>query len=379
MLKVLTLSTQFAGLGGVEAILRDHHQRDADAGLDSRFTIFWEPFHEGWPRTRFLDLNIHESIGSARRRFRQAHPGFSPDIALYHTLWGWPYFADIDAAARRVAYLHSDYPGLTGLLQDRLFHVDGVVAVSQPLLDRVRSIRPDLPAHRCLQVHATIHPPKRPPRQRQHPVGPDHPLVVGYCGRVVREQKRVDRWPEWVRKMREARIPFRFEILGEGPDSIGLFQSLEEVAPGLCHGHGRLTGDEYWNVIAGWDALAFVSDYEGTPLSLLEGMSMGVIPIHPHLGSGGDLTASQVHPQCVYPPGNLDSLVDACRWIASWDVATWKTLAQRCVQVVEPHLGSAYRSSLTAFLTRIRQEPALPGRPTRPPPNRRQTLTISQT
>ena len=56
-LRVHHVSVQFAGLGGVESVLRDHHRNDAGQGLDSRFTVFWGAAVPGWERVAFLDLD----------------------------------------------------------------------------------------------------------------------------------------------------------------------------------------------------------------------------------------------------------------------------------------------------------------------------------
>ena len=89
-LRVLTVSNFFAGLGGVESIVRGHHEQDAANGLDSRFIAFWEPPPAGWARARALNLNESESIRDARRRFAGCFPDFTPEVAVYHTDWGWP-------------------------------------------------------------------------------------------------------------------------------------------------------------------------------------------------------------------------------------------------------------------------------------------------
>ncbi len=372
MLRVLTVSTQFAGMGGAEAILRRHHQQDAEHGLDSRFVVYWEPPDPEWPRAAFLNLDVRQSIRSARARFQSAHPTFIPDIAVYHTDWGWPFFSDLDRAKRRILYLHSDIPGLDRQLASRLGWVDGVICVSSRLVDRVQHHAPDLVQDRCLQVDAAIDPPPpdASPSSLRPPVSPEHPLVLGYCGRIVREQKRVDRLPPWIQLLQDAQIPFRLEILGAGQDRDWLESQLRPTASGQVVFLGRKSGPEYWSALARWDAIVFVSDYEGTPLALLEAMAQGAVPFHPKLDSGGDRYAHQVDPHCVYAPGDLQELTRHVAWLASQSPEQRLALRKNARATITHHFGDAYQKKFKDFLLHIQ---ALPERnkqtlPTRPFP-----------
>ena len=159
-LRVLSIGTQFAGLGGVESVLRHHHETDAAEGIDSRFLVFWEDPATGWPRARFLGFRDQLSIRAARRRVAEALPGWQPDLVVYHTTWGWAYFDDLlPAAARRILYLHSDTPGLDAQLQTRAHWADGFACVNDRIVERVLAARPDLSAGRLLRVLYPIDPP----------------------------------------------------------------------------------------------------------------------------------------------------------------------------------------------------------------------------
>lgn len=367
MTRVLTVSTQFAGLGGAEAILRGHHDHDAAYGIDSRFTIFWEPQQEGWPHTRFLDLQINQSVRSARARFAAAHPGFHPDIAVYHTDWGWPYFADLDRASRRVLYLHSDFPGLERQLASRVHWLDGVICVSTKLRDRVLEYAPDLGSERCLVVEASISPPNLPEIQPTPAVSPDRPWVLGYCGRVVREQKRVDRIPPLLALLDRTGLPYRLEILGEGEDREWLLSQLPKESQNQVRYLGKQSGSAYWHTLAGWDAIVFLSDYEGTPIALLEALSQGVLPLHPALDSGGDRLAASVDPHCIYPVGDLEQLTNRVVWLARQSAESRLALQLKAQAAVSPHLGETYRTRFAAFIQHILR---LPERTKQPLPRR---------
>ena len=363
-LKVLSLGTQFAGLGGVESVLRSHHETDADQGVDSRFLVFWEDPVPGWPRARFLGFRDTLSIRRARHRVAAAFPDWKPDVVVYHTTWGWPYFDDLFPPARRILYLHSDTPGLDEQLQTRGHWADGFACVNDRIAERVMHARPDLSPDRVLHVLYPIDPPPALPGPAR-PFG--SPLRLGFCGRLAHEQKRIDRIPELVSRLDAAGIDYRLEFLGDGPERSWLEGQLPDRKRFVFH--GRKSGIEYWNILSSWDALLFVSDYEGTPIALLEAMAAGVIPIHPAIGSGGDRYAADVDPLLAYPAGDLTALAAVITELAQWPATRVETIRSRASDRVHGHASAVYRATFARFLRHIASQPPLPRRPLprRPP------------
>ena len=365
-LRVLHLNTQFTSMGGLEAVLRRHHQEDARFDLDSRVVVYYESVTEGWPRARFLGFTDGTSISEARALQRNALADFEVDVAVYHTVWGIPYLADLDRSRRRVLMLHSDIPGLDRFLNSRLPWMDAVIAVSQTLLDRAAEAAPGL-GFGPERLHLAPYP-VNPPVQA-NPSRPDRnpatPLVIGYCGRLVREQKRVERLVELAAHLDRAGVAYRLELLGEGPERPALEAALPK-RPGIVF-HGRKSGTEYWDVLRSWDVMVFTSDYEGTPIALLEGLAAGVLPVHPELNCGGDHLASRVSPSLVFPAGDVRGAATALQHLASWPAGEWRQLRERAAAAVEPHLGDRYLTGISTFLKSL---PRLPDRPKPPFPPR---------
>lgn len=362
-LKVLSIGTQFAGLGGVESVLRSHHETDAAHGIDSRFLVFWEDPVPGWPRAHFLGFRDTFSIRQARRKVSEAFPGWRPDVVVYHTTWGWPYFDDLFPPARRILYLHSDTPGLDEQLQTRAHWADGFACVNDRIAERVMQARPDLSSDRLLRVLYPIDPPADLPSPAR-PWG--RPLRLGFCGRLAHEQKRIDRIPDLVSRLDAAGLDYRLEFLGDGPERPWLEERLPDRARFLFH--GRKSGGEYWSILSGWDALLFVSDYEGTPIALLEAMAAGVVPVHPAIGSGGDRYAAEVDPVLAYPAGDMAALAALIPDLARWPTARIEAVRQRAVDRVRGHASAVYRETFAGFLQHIAGQPPLPRHPlpTRP-------------
>jgi glycosyltransferase involved in cell wall biosynthesis len=362
MLRVLHLNTQFASLGGIEAVLRFQHGHDGKHGMDSRFISFWEEPQPNFPRARFAAFERRLSVREARRRVADAWPGFNPEVVVHHTPWGQPYFADLDGIARRVLFLHSDTPGLAAKLNARVPLMDGIVAVSDVLMDRARTAAPDWPADRFLRIDYPIHPPPGLPTQQSPLSG--RPIVLGYAGRLSTEQKRIERFLALSQKLASASFPWRIEFLGDGPQRTMLEQSLTDRTRHVFH--GRKSGDEYWRIVSQWDAILFTSDFEGTPIALIEAMAAGVIPIHPAIGSGGDAYARAIDPLLAYRPADVDALAKAVGQLTGWDAPRWATARAQARALASRHDAGTYLDRVSAFLGSIRA-----GAPREKPPLRR--------
>jgi glycosyltransferase involved in cell wall biosynthesis len=357
-LKVLALCTQFGGLGGIESVVRDHHRQDPGQGLQSRFVVFWEPDQPGWEDARFLDFDDGMRIREARRRVAEAVHDFRPDLVLYHTVWGWPYFDDLLGQSPRILYLHSDTPGLDAQLATRAWWADGFACVNDLIADRVRRARPGVPEDRIHRVHYPVEVPiPLPPPARPF----SRPLVIGICGRLEVEQKRMDRIPELAALLDAAGIPYRMEFLGDGSERGRLESRLSDRSRFAFL--GRKSGAEYWRILSGWDAILFVSDYEGTPIALLEAMTAGVVPLHPRIGCGGDAYASQVREDLAYPAGDMPALVEVLQKLGGEDPIAAARLRARSAEVVSGHAAVGYRTSMARFFRQVATQPRMEHRP----------------
>ena len=361
-MRCLHTNIKFASLGGVQAILRAHHEHDAGVGLDSRFLVYLEPPDPRWTRARFVDFTWAWTLQRTRRTIARQLADFVPEVSVYHTTLAMPYLADLDRSPRRVLYLHGPLPVLREQLSSRLYWVDGVLAVSDELLQLVQEVEPAFGPERLHRVQAPIFPPAGwtpPPRPERRP------LVLGYSGRLQVHDKRVDRLPELCRRLDAAGVAYRFEVLGDGPERSRLEQELPDRRRVVFH--GLQTGEAYWKILAGWDAIVFFSDREGTPISQLEAMHLGVVPVVPAVQSGADAYARRVDPGLVYPIGDVPALDAVIRRLATAEIP-WPDWQQCCRDLASAHDSRRYLESFADFLKRIAALPAAPRRPFPPRP-----------
>jgi glycosyltransferase involved in cell wall biosynthesis len=113
------------------------------------------------------------------------------------------------------------------------------------------------------------------------------PLKILYFGRLVRMQKRVHLFPEILKGLVSAGIPFEWTIVGGGPEFDNLKANLKTSRlDQVVTIHGKVPADELEKLLSSHDVYLLASDSEGFPRSLLEAMGHGLVPVVTRLSSG---------------------------------------------------------------------------------------------
>ena len=113
------------------------------------------------------------------------------------------------------------------------------------------------------------------------------PLRILYLGRLCQEQKRVRLFPEIYARLCASGMPFHWTIAGEGDDRGWLEANLKPASPSQTVSFaGWVHNAEVAAILREHDVFLLTSDYEGLPLSLLEAMGYGLVPVASDLKSG---------------------------------------------------------------------------------------------
>ena len=281
--------TYFRNLGGVQSIIKRHHSSDSSREHNSSFLFSFEPNTFNEPNISGLGVNGWDSISTIRKKLANQSNLFSGSVAVCHNMWGLQFLAELMPAKRRIGILHSDWTTLRPFLQTQKGLLDGVLCVSNKLVEIVNESLPELTKDNRIQlIHYPID--EAPSIPNRMPLV-KRPVVIGWIGRLQEEQKRVKRLPSLVKAFEDAQIDYRFELLGDGPMKGWLEQQLPANRTVF---HGRKSGDDYYSTLSKWDFITSVSDYEGLPISMLEALSAGVLPLYPTIGSGGDEYAEKL-------------------------------------------------------------------------------------
>jgi glycosyltransferase involved in cell wall biosynthesis len=113
------------------------------------------------------------------------------------------------------------------------------------------------------------------------------PLRILYLGRLEQEQKRVRLFPEILRQICESGMPFHWTVAGAGSERDFLEANMKTGAPNQTVSFaGSVPYADVPAILKQHDIYLLASDYEGLPLSLLEAMADGLVPVVSDLESG---------------------------------------------------------------------------------------------
>ena len=348
--------TYYRSLGGVQSILKRHHASDAKRGHKPGFLFAFEPDDFDEPNITGLGFGGSHTIRSIRVKFAGHSGRFNDSVAVCHNMWGLQFLADLMPAERRVGLLHSDWPGVQTQLETQRGLLDGVLCVSNALVEIVSGCLPDLAKANRVElipypVDGVAAMPERPPLAKRT-------VVIGWIGRMQSEQKRVERLPGLAKALESAGIDFRLELLGDGPRRAWLERQLPS---GRTMFHGRKSGDDYSAVLSGWDFITSVSDYEGLPISMLEAFSAGVLPLCPAIGSGGDEYSARLGGQFVWDAFDFGQAAAKLQAILAKPEPALGQARAEARALTTRHCEAEYFRVFDAFVHRIADEPRVSG------------------
>jgi glycosyltransferase involved in cell wall biosynthesis len=347
-LRVVHVSPRVQARGGIET-LHDYHQR---LPLPQTFVAFFD--RRPTPRSGYinLDFNWRTPLWLMRRRFARALATQAGSLVVYHNGWGLPLWHDLDAASRRAVFLHANPAYHAGDLAVQAGLIDWAAGVTPALRDAWNRVLPELTPARTVIVRAPVEAPPMPRGTRQ----PGEPIVLGCAGRIERGQKRLDRLPALLRALEVAGLSFRFEALGDG----ALRVPLERKLGRQVRFHGWVPKQEFWRVLAGWDAIVFFTDFEGGAIALFEAMALGVVPFWPAIGgSWGDVYVPQIDPRCYYPPRDMAALAEAIQKVFQSPPGRLDAMRAQARALVADHSSGAYEAACLAWLRTLMELPRI--------------------
>jgi glycosyltransferase involved in cell wall biosynthesis len=351
-LPVLHLFPHFQSLGGVESVLALHLANDPRVNVQSDLVIYSDSPGQSRERLHCLGLSFDESVAKIGRKLEAVTHSRRDRAAIYHLPFGMRYFSPHDHSRRRILVIHTKSPDMEEVLQRNSMFLDGILGVSSEIRDAVKAVLPNFPQDRISDVHCPIDPPAGERSLEELST----PIRLGFSGRLTVLQKRIDRIPEFCQRLQRSGIPFVFDVLGDGSDRSLLASHALAQQYRL---HGTLRGAPYWEQMGQMDCVLFFSDYEGTPLALLEALSLGVIPIYPRINTGGDKYVERVDANLLYSPGDIDAAVNVIRQLKSYPPERIHALRERCRRAAVDHSLSNYLTEVFGFTERLWKLPRI--------------------
>jgi glycosyltransferase involved in cell wall biosynthesis len=181
----------------------------------------------------------------------------------------------------RCGVVHADLQSVYDSVRVYARFMDSMAVVSQTIREKLREM-PDF-----ANVPVTYLPLGVPMPERVSPKSFSDPLRILYLGRIAREQKRVHLFPQILEDLSRTGMPFHWTIAGEGPESSWLRDALRSARQDqTVEQLGFVPYADVPALIDRHDVFLLASDYEGLPLTLLEAMGHGLVPIVSDLASG---------------------------------------------------------------------------------------------
>lgn len=252
-----------------------------------------------------------------------------PRVFLPQGLPG-PHFAAAIAAEAGLPWvlsLHSDDPWYWGLLEScGPAASDGVcVAVSEAIAEEASRLRPDADV-RIIPYGVDVPEDRAAWNERR--------FLIVYSGRLVEEQKCISRVLDTL--LAACGLSERIEavFIGDGAERATLEKRVAEAGmENRIRFRGRVPSDEVQQELLQANAILLMSDYEGLPVALLEGMACGLVPMARGIRSG--------IPQIVKPSETglilADEPAQAAAAIARLadDPQAWGSMSERARQLVD--------------------------------------------
>lgn len=122
----------------------------------------------------------------------------------------------------------------------------------------------------------------------------DSPIVLGYLGRIA-ESKGIGILLQSCKILREKNIPFILKFAGKEEITGQYLNNFTDVLDNNFIYEGIVSGKKKIEFIKSLDIFILPSFFEGLPMSLLECMSFGVVPITTNVGSISEIIKDNIN------------------------------------------------------------------------------------
>lgn len=179
-------------------------------------------------------------------------------------------------------------------------------------------------------------------------------LRLAWVGRMDEEEKRVSDLPRIAAALRDAGVPFSFDLMGDGPARASLSRAFESLDLGRCvRLHPWSATDDVLNLLARSDVLLMSSNSEGMSITVMEALSMGCGVVSSRVSGVEDYESHPTAKSClwIYDIGDVPAAVEGIR-AASRVAGPERVAAARALAVCEFSIGVC-ASRYAALLTQL--------------------------
>lgn len=188
----------------------------------------------------------------------------------------------VPAGIRRVAVIQADAPIFYEAAARYAAGLDNIVGISSKIAGQLEKMAAFRTVSKCCLLNGVAMPQAFTPRGAG-----GRPLRILYLGRIMDGQKRVYLFPKILAALKKGGLPFQWTIAGEGDQRANLERLMSSADPAQqVLFPGSLPYSRVPALLDQHDVFLLASDAEGLPLSLLEAMGHGLVPVASDLESG---------------------------------------------------------------------------------------------
>lgn len=177
---------------------------------------------------------------------------------------------------RIISVVHGAADGLIRDISSYREAIDYYLCVSQAVFSAISKM--GISSDMCSMIKSPIKMQKV--ERRDYSECKDVPIRLGYVGRLEVFHKRADLLIELIKELEKQKVFYEFEIAGEGSFAPQIVEYLDNASiQGKVSYMGKIDRE---NIRAFWlkkDIAINVSDSEGRPISNIEAMLCGVVPV----------------------------------------------------------------------------------------------------
>lgn len=234
---------------------------------------------------------------------------------------------------RAVCIIHSDDPAHYNQAIQIGWNCDAVVAVSHAIADHLRMVMPGISSRvKVIPYGIEV---TNESRAASNPEA-GGPLKIFYSGRMVRGQKRARDLVLVALELDRRGIPFEMTLVGDGPER----SLMEELGQNLIFRRilwmpGKMPNHMALELMRQNDIFLLTSAFEGLPVSLLEAMAHGLVPVVSAIRSGVPELIQEGRNGFTAPVGDIKAFADRIEYLHHHPVERFNISSAACSTIVE--------------------------------------------
>jgi glycosyltransferase involved in cell wall biosynthesis len=228
---------------------------------------------------------------------------------------GWLALPHLSMNVATITIAHNDDPSFYEPLRHYHPFVDTAVAVSSEIL---RKIEKNVAKERARKIAYGVTPVSEAELQHRQSPGNGRPLQIVYVGRIVQGQKRVMDFVPLVRSLKARGVRFHLNLVGDGSHRSQLSEAFASAGLSeFVHFWGWQSSNEVKKLLSQMDVFILVSEYEGLPVALLEGMAQGLAPVVSRIASGNVEVINDAENGYLVPVGDIEGFAERLEHLAN--------------------------------------------------------------